>query len=91
MMASPMMPCRVVVGVQGCAPTPDQVVTGATLGLTQAYTTDRGILLVPAWLFQVRGESTPVAVGAVQQAFLGQPKPPSPGGPVRRLAGTARQ
>ena len=77
------IPCRIVPGTAGCAPTPDRVVTGATLGLSQAYTTDRGILLVPAWLFHVRGESTPLAVVAVRQAFLGQPKPPSPvGGPA---------
>jgi hypothetical protein len=74
------MPCRIVPGTQGCAPIPDRVVTGATLGLTQAYGTDRGILLVPAWLFHVRGQSTPVAVVAVQRSFLGQPEQPAPGG-----------
>jgi hypothetical protein len=76
------MPCRIVPGTQGCAPIPDRVVTGATLGLTQAYSTDRGILLVPAWLFQVRGQSTPEAVVAVQRSFLGQPDQPAPGGPA---------
>jgi hypothetical protein len=77
------MPCRILPGSRDCAPTPDRVVTGATLGLTQAYGTDRGILLVPAWLFHLRGQSTPVAVVAVQRAFLGQPEPPSPiGGPT---------
>ena len=74
------LPCRIVPGAHECAPTPDRVVTGATLGLTQAYSTDRGILLVPAWLFHVRGQSTPVAVVAVQRAFLGQPDQPSTGG-----------
>ncbi|HEY8821726.1 MAG TPA: hypothetical protein VIM49_07245 [Dermatophilaceae bacterium] len=74
------MPCRIVPGTQGCAPIPDRVVTGATLGLTQAFGTDRGILLVPAWLFQMRGQSTPVAVVAVQRSFLGQPDQPAPGG-----------
>jgi len=74
------MPCRIVPGTQGCAPIPDRVVTGATLGLTQAFSTDRGILLVPAWLFQVRGQSAPVAVVAVQRSFLGQPDQPAPGG-----------
>jgi hypothetical protein len=72
------MPCRILPGKRDCAPIPDRVVTGATLGLTQAYATDRGILLVPAWLFQVRGQSTPVAVVAVQRAFLGQPEPTTP-------------
>lgn len=74
------IPCRIVPGTPGCAPTPDRVVTGATLGLTQAYSTDRGILLVPAWLFQVRGEQTPIGVVAVERAFLGEPEQPSPGG-----------
>ena len=83
------MPCRVVRGTVGCAPTPDRVVTGATLGLTQAYSTDRGILLVPAWLFHERGESAPLAVVAVQRAFLGQPEQPAPGGgPVVGGAGS---
>jgi hypothetical protein len=75
-----MAPCRIVSGTSGCAPTPDRVVTGATLGLTQAYSTDHGILLVPAWLFQVRGEPTPMAVIAVEGAFLGAPTQPSRGG-----------
>jgi hypothetical protein len=75
-----MAPCRSVSGTAGCAPTPDRVVTGATLGLTQAYSTNHGILLVPAWLFQVRGEPTPTAVVAVEAAFLGEPNQPSPGG-----------
>ena len=77
MMGLSMAPCRIVPGTPGCAPTPDRVVTGATLGLTQAYSSDRGILLVPAWLFQVRGEPTPVAVVAVEAAFLGDPEQPS--------------
>ena len=74
------MPCRIVTGTQGCAPIPDRVVTGATLGLTQAFSTDRGILLVPAWLFQIRDQAAPMAVVAVQRSFLGQPDQPAPGG-----------
>jgi len=64
------MPCRVVAGVQGCAPISDRVVTGATLGLSQAYSTDRGILLVPAWLFHVRGQVATMAVVATANAPL---------------------
>jgi hypothetical protein len=74
------MPCRVMAGTQGCVPTPNRVITGARLGLTQAYSADRGILLVPAWLFQVRGDPTPLAVVAVQGAYLGDPEGPAPGG-----------
>jgi len=80
MMGLAMAPCRIIPGTSGCAPTPDRVVTGATLGLTQAYSTDRGILLVPAWLFGVRGETTPIAAVAVEPAFLGLPDQPSAGG-----------
>lgn len=72
------MPCRIAAGTQGCLPIPDRVVTGATLGLTQAYSTDRAILLVPAWLFHLRGEPTPMAVVAVEPAYLGEPTQPSP-------------
>jgi hypothetical protein len=71
--------CRVGAGSQGCLPAPDRVVTGATLGLTQAYSTGAAILLVPAWLFHVRGEPTPMAVVAVEPAYLGGPAQPSPG------------
>jgi hypothetical protein len=74
------MACRSISDRPGCSPTPDRVVTGATLGLTQAYSSNRGILLVPAWLFQVRGDPTPVAVIAVEAAFLGEPNQPSPQG-----------
>ena len=65
------MPCRIVPGMPGCALTPDRVVTGATLGLTQAYGTGRNILLVPAWLFQVRDEPTPGRLkGSTQHRFV---------------------
>ena len=80
MMGLSMAPCRIVPGTSGCAPTPDRVVTGATLGLTQSYNTDRGVLLVPAWLFQVRDQPTAMAVVAVGAAFLEEPNQPSPGG-----------
>ena len=91
------MPCRIVAGTPGCAPTPVRVVTGATLGLTQGYGPGRSILLVPAWLFQVRNESTPIAVVAVERAFLGEPEQPSPLGqpttgsePASAGSGTSR-
>ena len=73
MMSSSMM-CRVVPGSQGCAPIPDRVITTARLGLTLTYSTDGNVLLVPAWLFQVRSDPTPVEVLAVERAYLGEPK-----------------
>ena len=66
--------CRIVPGSHGCAPIPDRVITAATLGLTLAYSTDGDALLVPAWLFQVRSDPTPVEVLAVKGAYLGEPK-----------------
>jgi hypothetical protein len=74
------MPCRIVAGTQGCAPAPDRTVIGARLGLIQAYSTNGAILLVPAWLFQIRGEPSPVAAVAVDARFLGQPGQHSLGG-----------
>ena len=73
------MPCRLVAGTQGCLPTPDRVITGVRLGLTQAFSTDASLLLVPAWLFQVRGDATPWAIVAVEGAYLGLPKAPASG------------
>lgn len=64
------MPCRIVAGTQGCLPAPDRVVTGATLGLMQDSTSDQAILLVPAWLFHLRGEPTPMAIVAIDGAYL---------------------
>jgi len=46
------------------------VVTGATLGLMQDSTTEQAILLVPAWLFHLRGEPTPMAIVAIDAAYL---------------------
>jgi hypothetical protein len=64
------MPCRIVAGTQGCLPAPDRAVTGATLGLVQDSTADQAILLVPAWLFHLRGEPTPMAIVAIDGAYL---------------------
>jgi hypothetical protein len=64
------MPCRIVAGTHGCQPAPDRVVAGATLGLMQVSTTDQGILLVPAWLFHLRGDPTPMAIIAINGAYL---------------------
>lgn len=74
------MRCRIVAGQQGCLATPERVVTGATLGLTKAYSTGGEILLVPAWLFHLRGQQDPMTIVAVAGAYLGQPAAPPPGG-----------
>jgi hypothetical protein len=40
------------------------------------YSTDRASLLVPVWLFEVRGNPAPVTVVAIQQAYPGAPERP---------------
>jgi hypothetical protein len=61
-------------------------VTGAVLGLTQAYPTNHGILLVPAWPFQVRGEPTPeVAARQKRRSARSSNSPPREVIRTRRL------
>jgi hypothetical protein len=55
----------------GCAaPEPAQI-TGAHLGLTVAQLASGGQVLVPAWLFDVKGSEDPVAGVAVEPKYLG--------------------
>jgi hypothetical protein len=79
-MMAPDLACRVAAGTQGCLAAPERVVTGGTLGLTQAYSSGGAMLLVPAWLFHLRGQKDPIAVVAVASAYLGQPAPPPESG-----------
>jgi hypothetical protein len=60
-------------GKPGCEPWPPGVVTGATLGLSLRHDLGRP-LLVPSWLFDIRGSAQPVAVVAVDPRWL---KPPA--------------
>jgi hypothetical protein len=56
-------------GQPGCEPIPPSVVTGATLGLS--LDRDRqGALLVPTWLFTVKGDPEPATWIAVDPAYL---------------------
>lgn len=62
------MPCRVEASSEGCGAVPDQEVTGARRGLTLSSSAASGAdtrVLVPAWLFTVRGNSQPLPVVAV--------------------------
>jgi hypothetical protein len=54
----------------GCANAPTPQVTGAHLGLLMQVLADHRQALVPAWLFDVRGSSTPVAQVAVAPRYL---------------------
>lgn len=59
-------------GKPGCATIPPTEVTGATLGLTLDQDRTHEVL-VPAWLFSVKGQDEPVAQVAVDPAWLGTP------------------
>jgi hypothetical protein len=69
------MMCPVGPDGQGCqAPEPTEV-TGAHLGLMVNGLADGGLALVPAWLFEVKGWTSPLPVVAVQAKYLPQPEP----------------
>ena len=53
----------------------NRVVTGARLGLALEHDVGSGALLVPAWLFTVRGADQPVAQVAVAPKYLATPNP----------------
>jgi hypothetical protein len=73
--------CRVRAdGRPGCEPMTPRVITGARLGLALRHEPDRA-LVVPAWLFDVAGDSQPLAVVAVATRFLATPKPVPMGTP----------
>jgi hypothetical protein len=74
------MPCEIPPGATACPAPPDREVTGARLGLVQAHEGDDGTLLVPAWLFNVRGQLEPAVVLAVAPDYLGDPEAPRSGG-----------
>ena len=75
----------------GCAPIPPTVITAATLGLSLRHELGQP-LLVPTWLFTVKGSSEPIAIIAVDPHWLRppasvvpRPLPPqsvTPAGPV---------
>jgi hypothetical protein len=59
-------------GKPGCATVPPAEVTGASLGLMLDYDGQRATL-VPAWLFDVKGQHDPVAQVAVEPSYLAPP------------------
>jgi hypothetical protein len=78
------MLCPVGPDGKGCG-TPQPVeITGAHLGLMLSALVDGGQALVPAWLFEAKGWTEPIAVVAVQKQYLPEPTPepstkPEPG------------
>lgn len=75
-----MMMCLQKPGVEGCAPPPPIVVTGASIGLSLAFPADydKGdAYLLPAWLFTIEGDPQPSAVVAVPSQYRTDPVPPA--------------
>jgi hypothetical protein len=64
-------------GEPGCADIPPTEITGATLGLMLDQDDNKPVL-VPAWLFSVKGQGDPLTQIAVDPSYLAQPTPPSP-------------
>lgn len=61
-------------GEPGCAELPPAEVTGGALGLLLDYDGERPVL-VPAWLFDVKGQPEPAAQIAIDPSFLAPPAP----------------
>ena len=80
-------PPRILVACLPSEDCPNQaaepVLTGATLGLFPALLRGDRQVLLPAWLFHVRGQNELLAQLAVQQRFLAGPSQPSTIEPTR--------
>ena len=77
-----IMLCEQKPGVEGCAPPPPVVVTGASAGLSLAFPSDyeKGeAYLLPSWLFTIEGDPAPTAVVAVPKQYLPDPAPDATG------------
>jgi hypothetical protein len=72
-------------GKPGCADMPPTEVTSATLGVTLDRDGDKSVL-VPAWLFSIKGQDDPVSQVAIDPSYLAPPTQPSiePEPPVTR-------
>ncbi len=71
----PLPACPETVGDDGSDPCPQPspvTITGARLGLALAFDAGRPTL-VPAWLYDVEAAEEPIAVVAVQDAYLTEP------------------
>lgn len=68
----------------GCQEPPPAEIIGAHLGLTVAQLAEGGQVLLPAWLFDVKGSDEPVPAVAVEPRYLSSgsdPGNPDPGNP----------
>ena len=64
-------------GKPGCEPIPPTVITGASLGLSLRHELGQP-LLVPSWLFSIKGSTEPASIVAVDPHWL---KPPATDAP----------
>jgi hypothetical protein len=64
-------------GKPGCADIPPTEVTGAALGVMLDQDNNKPVL-VPAWLFSIKGQDDPVTQIAIDPSYLAQPTPPEP-------------
>ncbi|MCW2599782.1 MAG: large rane protein [Frankiales bacterium] len=71
-----ILSCRVAPN-GGCQQPVPEKISGGHLGLTVAPLADGGHVLLPAWLFDVKGAQDPVAGVAVEPRFLGTGDPPT--------------
>jgi hypothetical protein len=74
-----MMLCPVTPDGKGCLPPEPLQITGARLGLALRSLADGHPLLVPSWLFQVKGSTEPVVGVAVEPRYLDDGSSPAPG------------
>ena len=69
------MMCPVTPDGKGCLPPVPPEITGAVLGLDLRQTSGGDQVLVPAWLFDVKGSDQPLGQIAIAEKYLGNPEP----------------
>jgi hypothetical protein len=69
------MMCPVSPDGKGCGEPEPTEITGGRLGLMLQALADNEQALVPAWLFEVKGWTEPLAVVAVQAKYIASPEP----------------
>jgi hypothetical protein len=76
MLARPEV-CQIAPDGKGCLPPAPTRIVGAALGLSLQQTTDGGVVLVPSWLFALKGGGYVTAV-AVEKQYRASPTPSAP-------------
>jgi hypothetical protein len=94
MLARPEV-CQIAPDGKGCLPPAPTEIVGAELGLSVQPTADGGVVLVPSWLFALKGGGYVTAV-AVEKQYRAGPTPsftenPPPGAPTQGEPAPAQQ